>query len=182
MKYLLRSPGLPWVVILLLSVGLRLASNALSMWNVTPIAALALYGGACIHDIRVAMLLPVLALFVSDALIGFYEGMWVVYGSFVLIVFLGRLLIRQVRFLPVLIGTLTGSMVFFLITNFAFFYPTHMYPHSFDGIVQSYVAALPFYRNAVVGDLFFSSLFFTTHVLLHRWQTQRTARQPSVSK
>ncbi len=181
MSYLLRSPVLPLTVILLLSIGLRLASNALSMWNVTPITALALYGGACIRDARVAVLLPFLALFISDALIGFYEGMWVVYGSFVLIVFIGRLLIKQVRFLPVLIGTLTGSMFFFLVTNFAFFYPPHMYPHSFDGIVQSYIAALPFYRNAIAGDLVFSALFFGAHVLLRRWQVQ-LAGQQSVSK
>ncbi|MCS6990611.1 MAG: hypothetical protein NZL95_01970 [Chitinophagales bacterium] len=166
-KRLFASAYFPVFVLIVLAAALRLLSNELKLWNVTPVTAMALFGGAMIADRRLAILIPLSILFITDAFIGFYSGMWVVYLSFVLVVMVGKWIITKRSPRRIVAASLTASTLFFLITNFALFYPPTMYPHHVDGIVQSYLAALPFYRNALIGDLFYSGLLFGS---LEVWQ------------
>ena len=64
------------------------------------------------------------------------------------------------------IAALSGSAVFFVVTNFSVWLDGQMYSRTFDGMIACYVAALPFLRNALLGDLFFTGLLFGTWVLL----------------
>lgn len=148
---------------------LRLLSHELSWWNVTPVTALALFGGSMVSDRRVALLLPISVLLITDAFIGFYKGMWVVYLAFAAVVFAGRWMISGLQPWRIVLASVTASTLFYLITNFAFLYPPTQYPHNAAGIVQSYVAALPFYRNALMGDLFYCGLLFGGLALWRRW-------------
>lgn len=85
--------------------------------NFTPITAIALFGAAYL-DKRVALLIPIVALLVSDYFIGFYDGMVWVYGSFLAIACIGFLL-RNRRTAPMILGaSISGSVLFFLVTNF----------------------------------------------------------------
>jgi len=130
--------------------------------NFAPIAAMALFGGVYLNK-KYAYGVPLLALFISDFLIGFYNP-WVmlaVYSCFIFIGFLGTK-IRDHKNFPIVIGSsLLGSIVFFLTTNFAVWaIPNSMYPHTLTGLVQSYVMGLPFFRNTLVGDLFYVGIMF----------------------
>jgi hypothetical protein len=60
--------------------------------NFAPITALALFSGAKFSEKRLALLIPVTALVLSDTVLGFYKQLWVVYGSFCLIVCIGFVL------------------------------------------------------------------------------------------
>jgi hypothetical protein len=63
-----------------------------------------------------------------------------------------------------------------LITNFAFLYPESLiadqiigtYPHNLSGIMSSYAAGLPFLKNQILGDLFYSGVLFGGFTLLQR--------------
>jgi len=126
--------------------------------NFTPVGAMALFGGACVADRRLALALPLAALVLSDLVIGLHVLMPVVYGSFALNVLLGRWLRARRTLVPTAAVTLVGSVQFFLVTNFACW--VLAYPHTVAGLGACYVAALPFFQNTLLGDATFATLLF----------------------
>ena len=133
--------------------------------NVAPIGAMALFGGVYLSK-RLAITLPLVALFVSDIFLGFHATMGYVYGSFVLVSLLG-MWVRSKKSPVTLVGaSLAGSLLFFLITNFGVWAETNMYPKTWAGLVESYMMALPFFRNSLFGDLFYGMVFFGGYELV----------------
>lgn len=146
------------ITLIAIAAGLRLLPHAP---NFAPIGALALFGGAYLKK-HWSYVLPIGAMIASDLLIGLYNFkiMAAVYLSFILIVFLGTLA-RQQKSAAKIIGlTLTGSIVFFFITNFAVWALTPMYPQTISGLASCFIAALPFFKNTLLGDLFYVGIFF----------------------
>jgi hypothetical protein len=137
--------------------------------NLTSITALALFGGACFPDRRLAFAVPLLALMVSDltlAAVGSWQAMIVdahievQYLAFALVVVLGCAMGRARRVGRIAGFTLASSTLFFLASNFGVWLLQSMYPKSGAGLVACYVAALPFWRNALLGDLIFAAVLF----------------------
>jgi len=126
--------------------------------NFAPIGAMALFSGASFADRRVALLLPLAALFLSDLVLGLHILLPVVYGSFALNVLLGRWLRGRRRLVPVALATLAGSIQFFVVTNFACW--LLWYPHTLAGLATCYAAALPFFHNTLLGDATFAGVLF----------------------
>ena len=89
---------------------------------------------------------------------------------------IGMISLKKVTPLKVVSTALVSSLVFFLITNCAFFYPVPevidptmtSYPHTFEGLMTSYTAGLPFLKNQILGDLFFSGVLFGGFALLQK--------------
>jgi hypothetical protein len=136
-------------------------------FNFTPIGAMALFGGAYFTRKSWALVVPLLAMLLSDAILGFHGSMWAVYGSFVLIGLLGRVLLRQVTVSRLLLASTLSSVLFFLVTNFAVWLESGgMYPATPAGLLACYLAGLQFYQQDVFGNLFLNTvmgdLFFTT--------------------
>jgi len=136
--------------------------------NFAPIAALALFGGTYLNK-RYALIIPIVAMLIADYFIGFYNPyiMASVYGSFILIGFIG-IWLRDHKTLPNIVGgSLTGSIIFFLVTNFAVWaVPQSFYPHTIQGLIDCYIMALPFFRNTIAGDLFYVTIFFGAYELV----------------
>ncbi len=128
--------------------------------NFTAVGAMALFGGAYFTKKYLAFIVPLAAMFLSDVIIGFYPGMWVVYLSFALIVLIGMQIGGQKKPGRVLLASVSSSVSFFLITNFALFPHNSMYPQNLTGIIESYVAAIPFFQYTLLGDLFYVGLMF----------------------
>lgn len=78
----------------------------------------------------------------------------------------GALLKDKVRPLRVGAATLTASVAFFVISNFAVWAVWNMYPKTPGGLAACYVAALPFFRNQFVSDLIFAAAMFALPVAL----------------
>lgn len=145
--------------------------------NMTPIAAMALFGGVYFANKRMALLIPLTAMYLSDLALGlfvydfgFFHGfMPFVYASFVVTVCLGFLLRRRIT--PLMVGgaALTGSVMFFIITNFGAWLVGNLYPKTFAGLVGCYVAAIPFFRNSLAGDAFYALLFFGGFAMAQRY-------------
>lgn len=137
--------------------------------NFTPVMALALFAGAKLDDRRMAFLLPLLAMLLSDLVIGFHSTMLFVYAGMALAVALG-LLIRQRRgFVPVAAAALAGSLGFFVITNFgAWLYNPVLYSRDWAGLMSSYIAAIPFYQNSLLSDAVFTAVLFGGWALAER--------------
>jgi hypothetical protein len=127
--------------------------------NVAPIAAIALFGGFYL-DKRLAIIVPLIALFISDILIGIHIIMPFVYLSFILTALIGIHFKNRKSIKSVLVSTLFASSVFFFITNLGVFLVGNLYPHTLEGLINCYYMAVPFFRNTLVGDLLFVGLFF----------------------
>ena len=137
--------------------------------NFTPIAAIALFGGAHFGKRWLAFFVPLFALFISDLFLGFHGMMVAVYISFALVVGIGTLLRNRIRIAPVLGATIGGSLLFYLVTNFAVWAGSPFYPQSFGGLISCYVAALPFFHSSLLGDLFYSGVFFGGYYLAEQY-------------
>ncbi|HET6918217.1 MAG TPA: DUF6580 family putative transport protein [Jiangellaceae bacterium] len=134
--------------------------------NFTPIAAMALFGGAQFADRRLAFLVPLSAMFASDLVIGLHRLLPVIYACFALIVCLG-FWVRQRRSIFRITGaTLAGSVLFFVVTNFAVWAAGSLYPKTLEGLVAAYVAAIPFFRNTVLGDALYVVVLFGGFALI----------------
>jgi hypothetical protein len=129
--------------------------------NFTPIAAIALFGGTFLKRKELAFLIPVVAMLFSDLIIGFHSTMLPVYLSFIAIVGIGLFLQKRLTVINTLSASLTASVLFYLVTNFASWTSGLMpYPMNIGGLMQSYIAGLPFFFNGVMGDLFYNSVLF----------------------
>ncbi len=154
--------------------------------NFTPIAAVALFGAAYFKDKRAAFLVPLLALFLSDVALevttrlglysgwlaqgqGFHQGMWVVYGAMALVTALGLLLQRKKSVLRVAGVVLAGSVLFFVVTNFAVWAEGAIYPRTAAGLSACYIAAIPFFQWSLLGDACFATALFGGFALAERF-------------
>lgn len=135
--------------------------------NVAPIAAVAIFAGLYLPK-RWALVIPLIALFVSDLVIGFYDLriMLTVYGSFAITGYIGMRVREKKNVRRIIGGTLLGSVIFYLATNAAVWGFGTLYPHTLFGLIESYVMALPFFRNSIVGDLFFTGILVGSMELL----------------
>ncbi|OGY22704.1 MAG: hypothetical protein A2126_03860 [Candidatus Woykebacteria bacterium GWB1_45_5] len=137
--------------------------------NFAPIAAMALFGGSYL-DRSYALLIPIIALFLSDLIIGFYSPLVMisVYSSFILAGLIGLWLKKRKSPRTVVLAATASSVLFFLITNFAVWLGG-WYPRSLAGLMESYTLALPFFRNTILGDLFYTGVFFSGYELVLRF-------------
>lgn len=128
--------------------------------NFTPIAAIALFGGAYINRKDLAIAIPLIALFLSDLILGLHAYLIPVYASFALTVGLGMLLKKRIAGSTVILAALGSSILFFMITNFAVWAVGLNYTHNVAGLMQCYVMGLPFLLNGAMGDLFYTGILF----------------------
>ncbi len=126
----------------------------------TPVAAMALFGGATFTDKRAAFLVPLGGLFLSDLVIGLHALMPVVYGAFALIVGIGFWLRGRRRATRIIAAAVASAVLFFVLANFGFWACGARYPKSAAGLVECYVAAIPFFRNMLLGNLAYAALLF----------------------
>ena len=134
--------------------------------NFAPVAAMALFGGAYFSKRWVAFLVPLMAMLVTDLILGFHSAMWAVYLSFVLIVGIGMLMIKQKKVSNIFLASVSASVLFFVITNFAVWAAGIYYPKDLSGLAASYTAAIPFFHYTLLGDLFFVALMFGSYELV----------------
>jgi hypothetical protein len=129
--------------------------------NFTPIAAMALFGGAYFSSRWMAFVITLGAMFLSDILLGFHGGTMVaVYFSFMLVVMLGTLLKRNITLATVPLMALVSAILFFLITNLAVWMGSPIYSQDFSGLVVCYTAAIPFFHYSLLGNLVFTTILF----------------------
>ena len=127
--------------------------------NVTPVFAIALFGGATLSDKRLAFAIPLLAMFLSDLLLGFHSTIIYVYVSFIIISAIGILIRNSVKPYTVLIASLISSTLFFLISNFGYWAQIN-FAGGFAGLIKAYTDGLPFFRTPLLGDLVFNTVLF----------------------
>lgn len=160
------------------------------IWNLTPVGALALFAGARLRS-RLAYLVPLVAMAVSDLLLirlmadrglrPFSWGTPVIYACFMIEVAFGSLLRDRRSAWWVGGAAVLGATQFYLLTNFVVWVGGDgvTYPKTLAGLLQCYVAGLPFYRNMLLGNLLYSGLFFGLYAVALSAAGRRKAEQPA---
>lgn len=149
------------IILILLLIAFGVISRFLPhASNFTPITAIVLFASAYL-GVRYSLLGLLGIMLLSDIFIGFYhwEIMLAVYGSFALSALIGSY-IRTQNAKTVIVSSLSSSLLFFLITNWAVWQFGAMYERSLSGLIQSYIMALPFFKNSLAGDIIYTSVLF----------------------
>lgn len=127
--------------------------------NFVPITALALVGGLYMPR-RLAFIVPVAAMLISDLFIGFYHPLIMVsvYGCLLFAAYLGTKA-KEHKNLATIVGiTLLSSLLFYITTNTMVWAFGALYPRTFAGLMESYYFALPFFRNSLLSDFFYTGV------------------------
>jgi hypothetical protein len=167
-------------LLIFMSALCRIFTNQAGLWNFSAIGATALFGGIVLKDKRLAYIVPLLSLFLSDVFLQLFTSiqalsrdylgqLFFVYGAFLLTTFIGTR-IRKVNALTLLLSAIGTGVLFFLITNLGTFLTTNIYPKTGAGLLACYAAGIPFYTkgdmfssfalNGLMGNVFFTAVLF----------------------
>ncbi len=147
---------LPAFILITLGIAARFLPHPA---NFAPIGAIAIFSGLYLPK-KWAIVLPLAAMLFSDIFIGFYSLpiMLSVYAGLALTALIGLWVRRNKKVGTILGGTILGSVIFYLATNGAVWAFGSLYAHNFAGLMQSYIMAIPFFRNSLLGDLFYTGV------------------------
>ena len=124
--------------------------------NFAPITGIALFSSKKINNKLFGVFLPIIPLFISDLFIGISFINIFVYLSFVIIYFLGSISSKiEVKLV------FLSSVIFFILTNLGVWYLG--YPRNVEGLITCFTLAVPFFVNTILGDLFYSFIFFRSY-------------------
>ncbi len=167
---------MPIVLALLFALGVYALRVGPHPWNVAPVAAAMLCAGALLPR-RWAIIAPLAGSLAADAVIGFdrWPITLTIYGTYLLTWGIGRIARTQngvalrERAASLGLGSLAGSVLFFLSTNWAVWMWSGLYPASWAGLLQSYVMAVPFFKATLAGDLLFTGFFAVLAICAQRY-------------
>ena len=131
------------VVFILIAICFRLIPHPP---NFTPVTSLALFSGLMFQKRWLSIIVPLLAMVLSDMILGFgMISIWV-YAAFMLVTisgwFLNKMNVKSI---------LVSSMIFFIVSNFGVW--VLGYPHTIEGLFMCYTMAIPFFGYSIIGDL-----------------------------
>ena len=147
--------------------------------NVSPLGAMALFGGAYFSKRYLAVIIPLLALWISDVALNntiyaaYYEGFSLfgvpmVYLSIIVIALLGNSILKKISVGNLVIASLLTSAIFFLISNLSSWWVIPAYSKDIVGLIAAYTAALPFFLSTIVSNLLFTAILFGGYELVKR--------------
>lgn len=149
--------------LIIIGILLRFAPHAP---NFTPVAAIALFGGAYLGR-RQALIVPLALMVISDFFIGMHNVALFTYGAFIAITLVGFLLKMKKSAFNIVAASLGSSVLFYLVSNFGV-WVMGWYPRTFAGLVDCYIMALPFLRDFTAATLIYSGAFFGGYALVAR--------------
>jgi hypothetical protein len=155
--------------------------------NFAPMGALALFAVAFYKRKYLALVIPGLAWWLSDLYLNnmiynsadgftlFTADQFFSLFALILIVILGKLLFKKVNAPNVMIGSLSASLIFFVVSNLGVWMQGILYPKTVQGLVECYSMALPFYRGTLVSDLIFTGVFFGAMHMMTSFENKNKA-------
>jgi hypothetical protein len=153
-------------------------------YGFAPQIAMAIFGGAIIKDKKLAFILPLLSMFVSDALYqllyingvgnipGFYDGQLVNYILFAALTVFG-FFIKNFNVKRIAIASLSAPTAYFLVSNFLVWISASplaglQRPKTFSGLIMCYGDGLPFYPWSIAATFVFSAILFGSYYFMTR--------------
>jgi hypothetical protein len=151
--------------------------------NASIITALAIFAAVYLPK-KQAFALPLAARLLSDILLGFFpfQQMIAVYAAHIVGFFLGLWIKGSsekpvAKWVKIAASGAVSAAVFFLITNFAFLYPTPQYTHDLSGIALAYAYGLPFLRGTALGDIGYTVALFGAYEVALAMKNRKTVKE-----
>ena len=126
--------------------------------NFTPIIAIAIMGSYFFNNINLSYLVVLFSMLIADFFIGFYGHVLFVYLPLFLIILVFFKLSKKINFKNLFIFGFTGSLIFFIISNFGVWLVSGLYEKNINGLIECYFMAIPFFKNTLMSTLIFSYL------------------------
>jgi hypothetical protein len=166
MNFRSRSQSEEWLALLLIALGVffRIFPHP---GNFTPTAAIALFAGVVLSP-ALAFTVPLLVMMASDLFIGLHPLFWLVWMTFMLVSWIGSFIRGKEGMLPLGLAAFGSSILFFVVSNLGVFLFERMYPRSLAGLAQCFTMALPFFRSSLLGDMFYTVVFFSSFAVARR--------------
>ena len=149
-------------------------------WGFTPIPASLLFFGA--KGSRRMLWVPIALMVACDVVLTKYVyaismswDQWVTWAWYVGILFLGTKLKGNRKPVRIVLAALTTAVSFFIVSNFAVWAATKLYPKTWAGLMTSYTLALPFFQRDLLGELIFTGIMFATPFAI-RWISEFSER------
>ena len=149
--------------------------------NFTPVIAIAIFGGKFFNDRSLAVLLPLLILWVSDLILNnfvfnyyesfifFYSGFFWQYLPIICITLIGRYSLDKISLLRLLGVSISSSLIFYIVSNFGVFISSSIYTKDLSGLILCYTVALPFFYGTLSSTVIYTfSLFGLKEVLFNK--------------
>lgn len=173
-----------FIVFILMAVGV-LARLIPHVPNFTPTESIAIFGAAYLGYRYLALLLPLVLIYVSDffinntiarsffpeteGLVFFNEYMLYTASAIILIVMLSKWSLKNVNTKNVIFTVFASTILYYLVTNFSSWAITNsIYPSNMSGLIMAYVAGLPFLKVSILGNLLFSGFMFGGKAIIER--------------
>ncbi len=137
-------------------------------WNLTAVGAVALFAGAHLKPQSLAFIVPLLAFFITDLILGVHNTMVFTYGAVAICSLLGIRYLQKPAPLKVLGTSLAASVIFFLISNFGVWLVGGLYPMTTEGLLSCFIMAVPFFQGQVIGDLLHSAVLFGAYAMMSK--------------
>ena len=134
--------------------------------NFTPVAAIALFGGAYLGK-RQALIVPLALMIVSDIFLGLHNVVAFTWGGFALVTLLGFWIRQKRSAARVISASIASSVLFYIVFNFGVWL-MGWYPFTAKGLLDCYIMALPFLRDFTVATLVYSAVLFGAYELIAR--------------
>lgn len=144
--------------------------------NIAAVTGVTLLAGYAIRNIWIALLVPIAAMALADVVLGWYPGVIATYAGMAAGVFLARgILVPRLGVLRLVAATFLASLAFFILSNFGTWLEG-WYGYTFDGLVQCFVAAIPFWQNSLIADFTSTALAFGLFLFVRRLVLSRGAK------
>ena len=129
--------------------------------NFTPILGMAVFAGAIFDKKIYSFAILLFAMILSDLFLGFHGSMPIIYFAICLNIAVGIYFINKISYFKIFVSLVSGSLIFFIITNFAVWFSSGMYPYSLVGLLTCYTMALPFLQNTIISTVLYGvGVFF----------------------
>jgi len=131
--------------------------------NFTPIVAVAIMSSCFFRNMYLSFAIIIISMLFADVFIGFYNNMFFVYLSLLLIAFIFFKISTKIKLQNLFIFGFLGSVIFFLISNFGVWILSGMYEKNLNGLAYCYFLALPFFVNTVLSTIIFTYFAFVAN-------------------
>ena len=128
--------------------------------NFTPIISLAIIGPFLFRNLYLCIFCILCSMIISDFFIGFHDGLLQIYLIITLICILFDKFKKKVNSINLLYLSFSGSLIFFMLSNFNVWFFGDLYAKDINGLINCYIMAIPFFTNTLISTIIFSYLIF----------------------
>ncbi|HQE11398.1 MAG TPA: hypothetical protein PLQ78_01480 [Flavipsychrobacter sp.] len=168
------------IIFILVAAISRIISHEMQWFNLAPIAAVGLFAGAVLSDKKYAFLFAILAQLLGDVYLELFTSWPGFYGIDQAFVYLALIAVtilgfgmKQQKALSILGFSVSAAVLFFVVSNFGVWVAIQTgkadvfgYGTGVAGLINTYIAAIPFFKNTLISTVAGSAILFGAYHLL----------------